>query len=98
MNIKKSKKGQVGLNSVVPIALTALFIGVIALVLINVRSDSSITTNDAAYNAISDGLTMITNVTGKLGLLGTMIGLGLVVVAALLFFGGRRQKGGGFGV
>ncbi len=101
LNIKNklaSKKGQLGLNSVVGISFTIILIAITALILTNVQADAAIVSLSVADNAITDGLSMIGNTTGQLPLVGTMIGLSLVVVAALFLFARKGKGSGGLGV
>lgn len=92
---RASQRGQLKLNSVVGLGLTTLLIAIVAIILTAFQADTSVTANGSAYNAIGDALTMITNVTTRLGLVGTMIGFGLVILAALVIFAVSRRTGEG---
>lgn len=98
-SVLKSEKqlSAFGIGELIPYVLTfgfaVMIVAVIALVLNGFQTSSSVTVNSVAYNAIGNGLTATANIANQFGLLGTVIGLGLVLGVVLSIFGfGRGGK------
>lgn len=90
------KKGQVTFGSLASIILVVGIAAVIAVVLsvlvADIRADQAI--NGTAWNISGDALSFFDNLSGQWGLLGTVIGLVLVVSVVLAVF---QFKGAGRG-
>lgn len=96
--IEFDKKGQVTFGSlasiVIVVGIAAVVAVVMAILLVNIR-DTSTTTNSAAFNVSQDSLSFLDNLSGQWGLLGTVVGLVLVVSVVLAVFRFRGSAGGG---
>ena len=79
-NIKRIMKGQLSAmpDAVIALVLIAIVAAVGLLVLSNFQTNSSVTANSAAYNAIGQGISGVSTVTSFLSL------IALVVVAAII--------------
>ena len=96
---KIKKKGQVsfgGLPGIVSsVGLAVLFMAAMAVALVAFQNSGSVTTNIHANQTITNGLTFLTNLSGQLGTVGVMIGVGLIILAVVSAFFFLRGKGGG---
>lgn len=94
----QERKPAFGIGDLIPYVLTfgfaVMIVAVVALVLNGFQSSSSVTVNSVAYNAIGNGLTATGNISNQFALLGTVIGLGLVLGVVLSIFGFGRIGGG----
>ena len=93
----ENRKPAFGIGQLIPYVLTfgfaVMVVAVIALVLNGFQTSSSVTANSVAFNAIGSGLTATANIANQFGLLGTVIGLGLVLGVVLSIFGFGRVGG-----
>ena len=94
LNLKKNKKGFVGsLNTVIGIMLGVF---IVAAILVGLNSlQTSLTAGSAAANATSNAQLMGQNFTAQLPTVGTLLGVGLIILAVVGFAGyaiaGRGQ-------
>ena len=100
MSLKSKLTGDEPAFNVEDIAPTVMAIGVAAivgavvlLVLNGMQSSSSVTANSATYNALGNGISGIGNIFTQFPLLGTVVGLVLILGVVLYFFYGRNNKG-----
>lgn len=95
---KLNKRGQVtfgSLSSIILVVGIASVIGVVMAILLSTIRSSSTTTNDVGYNISTNTLNFFNNLASQWGLLGTVIGLVLVVSIVIAVF---RFRGAGGGV
>lgn len=92
-----NKKGQVTFGSLASIILVvgiASVIGVVMAILISTIRSTSTTTGDAGNNISTNTLSFFNNLASQYGLLGTVIGLVLVVSVVIAVFRFRSSGGG----
>lgn len=77
--------------TVLAVGVAAIVGAVVLLVLNGVQTSSSVTVNSLTYNALNNGSSGISNVFAQFPLLGTVIGLVLILGVVLYFFYGGRQ-------
>ena len=97
-SLRKSRKGQVtfgSLPSVIILLGIAAVIGVVMAILVQTIRDDETTAASAARNVTDQGLSFFNNISSQFGLLGTVIGLVLVVSVVIAAF---RFRGGGGGL
>lgn len=95
--LSPNKKGQVTFGSLAGIILTlgvTAVIGVVLAILVNNLQNTQ-TQNTSAWNVSRDSLSFFNNLTGQFGLLGTVIGLVLVVSVVIVVFRFKGGRGGG---
>lgn len=91
---KQNKRGQQGLQ----LALTlGVFTFVIAGFAIGLAAFQSSTSDANASTVIGNGITMLTNLSGQFGTIGTLIGVGLLISVIVVAFVVTRMVGRGGG-
>lgn len=94
---KLNKRGQVSFGSLAGIILTmgvTAVIGVVLAILINSLRTTQVE-NSSAWNVSNESLDFFNNLTSQFGLLGTVIGLVLVVSVVIAVFRFKGGRGGG---
>jgi hypothetical protein len=81
--------------TVMAIGVSAIVGAVVLLVLVGVQNSSSVTAGSATANALTASILGIGNIFAQYPLLGTVVGLVLVLGVVLYFFYGRGNKEGG---
>lgn len=91
----ETSKGQVGINSLIPIVVALVVVGLVAAFGLQIMGDiqGGMTANSTEANATGDAITGVSNLTGQFGNLGTIAGAVVVIgllVAGFAFFGRGR--------
>lgn len=85
-----NKRGVFGLDALPQVAMALLIVGLIfavgMIVLSNFQADASVVANTDANQSIADTISASSNVTTRLPLVGTMIGLGIVLIVVFGLF------------
>ena len=92
---KLSKRGNISLGALPGIAITLVIVAAVFLggfLAVDALSDS-VETNSSAANATEDVETTMSNVTGFLPIVGTLIGVGLLLGVIGLAFAFGRDRG-----
>lgn len=79
-------KGQLSIatQQVMGVLVLVVVIGAVALALGGFRDGTTV--GSTAYNATDNGLTLVSNVTTQFGVVGTLIGIGILLGAVFVYF------------
>jgi len=94
MDVMKSKKGSsAGINMLLPLAVIIGVTGLVTAFILQIMGDvqDDMTASSAEYNATGEGITAVAKITGKLGIIVTVV-LAVVVIALLIGFMARKMS------